>query len=238
MLQEVLNWLILPIDAGRPHLIDGLTSWHARLMVLSWSVMIPTGILIARFCKIAPKQKWPEELDNRTWWYLHLGIQGSASVIALVGLVLIIYKLGSISIVSSPHHALGWLTIALLIVQLLAGMFRGTKGGPTYPAANGSWRGDHYDMTLRRRVFEYTHKSAGYVALLCSVVAVLLGLWDVNAPIWMWLCLILWWLLLITTACVLQRQKRTIDTYQAIWGIDPELPGNKLKSIGLWVHKR
>lgn len=233
----ILSWLMASIDHGRPHIVDGLISWHGRLMVVAWAVLIPMGILVARYLKITPRQKWPEELDNRTWWYSHLTIQWTATVLALIGLGLIIYKIDGISIFDTPHHTLGWFTICLLILQILAGLFRGTKGGPTYPAPDGSLRGDHFDMTLRRRIFEYTHKTSGYIALLSSMATVLTGLWAANGAVWMWLLLILWWVVLFVTAIKLQRQKLAIDTYQAIWGPNPELLGNKTKPIGFGVHR-
>ncbi len=34
---------------------------------------------------------------------------------------------------------------------------------------------------------------------------------------------------------VLQRAGRCIDTYQAIWGLDPSLPGNRRRPIGLGI---
>lgn len=41
-------------------------------MVVAWGVLLPLGILIARFFKVTPRQRWPAELDNKFWWYSHL----------------------------------------------------------------------------------------------------------------------------------------------------------------------
>ena len=92
-------------------------------------------------------------------------------------------------------------------------------------------------MTKRRLVFEYTHKFAGYVALALAMAAILSGLWQVNGPNWMWLTLCIWWALLLFIAFTLQRKGMAWDTYQAIWGPDPNLPGNKRKPIGLGVKR-
>lgn len=232
-----VTWLNTPIDPSRVHMVAGMVSWHARLMVLAWAILIPVGILFARYFKVTPGQNWPHQLDNRTWWYFHLSLQWSAAAIAVFALALIVYETGQVSFTADPHHFFGWLTLLLMFVQIVAGMYRGSKGGPTYPAPDGSWRGDHYDMTLRRKIFEYTHKSLGYVALVSSVAAILFGLWVANAPIWMWGILCLWWLILIIVSIGLQRRYRAIDTYQAIWGPDPRLPGNKIKPIGFRVYR-
>jgi hypothetical protein len=36
----------------------------------------------------------------------------------------------------------------------------------------------------------------------------------------------------------LQRAGRCIDTYQAIWGLDPDLPGNRRRPIGFGIVRR
>ena len=68
-----------------------------------------------------------------------------------------------------------------------------------------------------------------------SAVAVFSGLWQANGPNWMWLSLIMWYLGLVATFAWLQAKGRAIDTYQAIWGPDPTLPGNKRPAIGIGV---
>ena len=137
-----------------------------------------------------------------------------------------------------PHAFLGWTIVALATLQVTGGLLRGTKGGPTEPAPNGSLHGDHYAMTFRRLVFEYVHKGAGYLALVLSVLTILSGLWQANGPNWMWLSLSLWWLGLLCLAIWLQRRGMAIDTYQAIWGPDPTLPGNQRTPIGFGIRRR
>jgi hypothetical protein len=113
--------------------------------------------------------------------------------------------------------------LAFGFVQFLAGWLRGTKGGPSEP----QMRGDHYDMTTHRLIFEYVHKSVGYLALGLAAGTILTGLWTANAPYWMWLMLGLWWLVLLAAALVLQARGRYVGSYQAIWGPDPVHPGNR-----------
>lgn len=232
----MLDWLLAPIDASRGHDVSVLVSWHARLMVLAWAVLFPGGILAARFFKIMPGQNWPQQLDNRAWWHTHLTTQYAGGVAALVGLWLILRAPG-FGTAGDLHRIVGWLTLGLCAVQFLAGWLRGNKGGPTEPAADGSWSGDHYDMTPRRLVFEYVHKSVGYVALLVAVVAIVSGLWLSNAPRWMWLAIALWWAVLVVVFVRLQRRRGAVDTYQAIWGPDPKHPGNQRQPIGWGIRR-
>ncbi|MGZ2258800.1 cytochrome b561 domain-containing protein [Roseobacter sp. A03A-229] len=230
------EWLLAPMDVARPHEVGWHLSWHARIMVFAWGVLVPVGIFIARYFKIAPGQNWPETLDHHFWWNTHRFCQYSACLLMVLGLWLIL-RAPPLAAIPGPHQMLGWAVLALALVQVLGGIFRGTKGGPTEPAPDGSLHGDHYDMTARRLVFEYLHKGAGYTALLLSAATILSGLWQANGPNWMWIALCLWWAGLIVASAVLQRRGMAVDTYQAIWGPDPSLPGNQRKPIGLGIRR-
>ncbi len=230
----MLEWLFLSIDSSRAHSISGAVAWHGRLMILAWGVAVPVGVLVARFFKILPRQDWPNEVDNRFWWKTHLTMQYLAGVLTLAGTAMVVQGLATIG--SSGNHALfGWALVLLVVGQFMGGWLRGSKGGPTDPAPDGSLHGDHYAMTRRRLIFEYGHKLGGYLALCVACGAILTGLWRVNAPIWMWLSLTLWWMVLLGLAFVLQAKGRAVDTYQAIWGPDPSHPGNARKPIGIGI---
>ncbi|MEM6620861.1 MAG: cytochrome b561 domain-containing protein [Pseudomonadota bacterium] len=226
----MIDFLLAPIDPDRAHQVGAYVSWHGRLMVLAWGALFPLGILIARFWKITPKQDWPRELDNQVWWRAHLRLQYAGGAAMLAGLVLILLTETG----DSTHAYLGWVVTGFAGLQFLAGWFRGSKGGPT----DTSVRGDHFDMTPRRLAFEHFHKFAGYGLLALAAWGVTSGMWQANAPIWMWLGLAGWWAALITAFIILQRQGRAVDTYQAIWGPDPSLPGNRRRPIGFGVTRR
>lgn len=226
----------MPIDLSRTHDVGFEVSWHARFMVLGWSFLVPIGIFAARFCKVLPGQDWPRRLDSQVWWITHLLAQYTAGLLMVMALYLIWNIRGTHS-GSFMHQFMGWTTISLCGIQYLAGWLRGSKGGPTEIARTGTVRGDHYDMTGRRIVFERLHKTVGYICLLASFAAVLSGLWMVNAPNWMWLGLICWWSLIIFAFVKFQKIVGAIDTYQAIWGTDPELPGNKMPPIGFAIKR-
>lgn len=231
------DWLLAPMDAASAHDVGWHLSWHARIMVLAWGVLAPLGILIARFFKIMPRQDWPRRLDHHLWWNTHRFCQYSACLLMPIGLALILTA-PALTIKSGPHVYFGWTVLSLAVVQICGGILRGTKGGPTAPAPDGTIRGDHFDMTPRRRAFEYIHKTAGYTALALSVVTISTGLWQANAPNWMWLSLSIWWVCLLAAGIFMQTRGMAVDTYQAIWGPDPALPGNKRKPIGIGISRR
>ena len=202
-------------------------------MVLAWVFLAPLAVIVARYFKILPGQDWPRVLDSQFWWRSHWIGQSAVGLITFLSVGLIMGEAD----VRGLHGTLGYLVVVLAVAQIGFGAFRGSKGGPTAPAPDGSPRGDHYDMTPWRVAFEWTHKVLGYATLALALVVVAMGLWEVNAPVWMWLGLGIWYFGLISVSFMLQKQGKAADTYQAIWGPDPEHPGNRRKPIG-WGVKR
>lgn len=217
-----MDWLLAPIDPSRTHEVGLALSWHGRSMVLAWGILAPLAVLAARFFKVLPWQDWPRELDTQLWWRAHWIGQSVVLALTLIGLVLVIGRDSALGL----HGILGYAVLILVLAQVGFGIFRGTKGGPTAPAPDGSWRGDHYDMTPWRILFERVHKSFGYLLVLLASITVVYGIWMANAPVWMWLTLAIWWTILIIAFIILQRRGFAVDTYEAIWGPDPEHPGN------------
>lgn len=224
----MLDWLLLPIDPSRDHDVGFFVSWHGRSMVIAWGFLAPLAIVITRFFKVVPGQNWPSELDNQFWWRCHWIGQTVVLLLTLIGFALIYGTSDGFN----WHWVTGYIILGLVALQVILGVFRGSKGGPTDPAPDGTTRGDHYDMTPWRLTFERLHKSLGYILLLVGALTILSGLWSVNAPRWMWICLLLWWLGLAVAFMTLQRLGWKVDTYQAIWGPDKLHPGNQLNHEG------
>ena len=126
----MFDWLFSPIDPTRAHEVGFAISWHARLMVLSWGVLAPMAVLVARYFKIVPGQDWPRELDNQTWWRSHWMGQSIVVGLSIAGLTLV---LPTDFAKMSLHNWLGYLLMIGLLVQVMLGVFRGSKGGPTAP---------------------------------------------------------------------------------------------------------
>jgi hypothetical protein len=213
LLQTIFNWLTTPLSGASTHDIAPLVAWHARLMVLAWSVLIPLGVLVARFYKVTPKQDFPAQLDNPFWWHAHRGLQYSGIALALAALSLV-FAFKNLS----AHAICGYAVLLLGLLQVIGAQLRGTKGGPTDLAKGLPLYGDHFNMTRRRRIFERLHKCLGYSALALVVITTMLGLVLADAPRWMALLISVWWLLLAAAFGILQKRGRAVDTYAAIWG--------------------
>jgi len=202
--------------------IDLALAWHGRLMVLAWAILIPLGVIAARFFKIVPWQQFPQELDNQSWWHAHLFLQYAATLATIGGVYLIVNAPADALRSSVLHRVFGWITVALCGLQILGAWLRGSKGGPTDRRANGSVFGHHYHMTRKRRVFEAVHKSLGYLLIMLASATVLHGLAIALAPRWMAMIVVAWWSVLVVAFVLLQRRGYCVDTYVAIWGHAPE----------------
>ncbi len=221
----MIDWLLAPLSGSQVHHVGESIAWHARCMVAAWGVLVPLGILIARFWKVWPGQQWPKELDNKIWWHSHRFGQTIAVFIMTIGAYLAWQSGGHPGVNASAaniHAYIGWLLVLLGWLQIVGGLLRGTKGGPTEP----SMRGDHFDMTPRRRAFELVHKALGWTSLIFAFFTIIIGLIMVDAPRWMPLCLMAWWVLLAGLAWRWHKQGKCIDTYQAIWG--PQVSSSRM----------
>jgi hypothetical protein len=216
-IQAFFSWWMQPLSGAATHDIAPLVAWHARLMVLAWSVMIPLGVLAARFYKVTPKQDFPARLDNPFWWHAHRSLQYTGVVLALIAVGLI-WQMNAGLNADDWHSLFGYGLLALGLLQIGGAHLRGTKGGPTDVAKGLPLAGDHFDMTRHRRIFEWLHKRMGYAALALTVLTTALGLILADAPRWMALVISLWWLLLVGVFTRLQKRGRAVDTYAAIWG--------------------
>jgi uncharacterized membrane protein YtjA (UPF0391 family) len=231
----MFDWWFASLSGSTAHDIAAAAAWHGRLMVLAWSVLVPAALLWARYWKIAPKQDFPRVLDDKRWWHAHRGLQALAALVTLIAVALAWRGASTTGAWSAArlHHVLGWAAVALLCVQLVHGLMRGSKGGPT----DAQMRGDHFDMTPRRVAFERMHKWCGWMAIKVAWGATLAGLWVADAPRWMVLLIVLWWLTLAALLTRWQRAGRCVDTYQTIWGTASDLPGLRRAPIGWGVRR-
>jgi hypothetical protein len=228
-----MQWFLMPLSGASTHHVDGWVMWHARMMVVAWAVLLPLGAIVARFFKITKRQHWPQRLDNPTWWHAHRALQYSGVVLMLMGVAIAWGKGAQATSIASLHTYLGWFVVTLGALQVLGGWLRGSKGGPTEPQL----RGDHYDMTTHRLWFERFHKMCGWFAVFIAIVTVVLGLVVADAPRWMAVLLVVWWLSLFCLSVQMQRAGHCVDTYQAIWGPDSVHPGNQKKLTGWGVRR-
>lgn len=241
-MEALWQWLLTPISGAFEHTISPTTSWHGRIMVLCWGVAVPLAVLAARFYKVTPNQHWPEELDNKFWWNVHRLLNYSSVVGSLLAVAVLFNQNTYTSTQRDIHVLMGWTLVVFGLLQVAGGLLRGTKGGPTAPRMGPNdevldFKGDHYDMTPHRLLFERVHKTLGYTALALAALTILMGLWTADAPRWMWLGVLGWWLACIAVFVRLQRQGRCLDTYQAIWGPGIQHPGNSAPVVGWGVRR-
>jgi hypothetical protein len=240
MLAELLQWLVTPISGASDHAIAMPLAWHGRFMVLAMGLLTPPLIIVARFFKIMPRQNWPRQLDNPFWFIAHRRWGHIVGAIVAIAMAFVLAERGLQWPLQNVHTAAGWLLVFLVLVQLIGSWLRGSHGGPVDPFTRKPrprelWPGDHFSMTRRRIIFEFVHKAGGYLLLALTVPALCTGLIAADAPRWMPLALGVWWLVMAGVFASLQRAGRCVDTYQAIWGLDPDLPGNRRRPIGFGI---
>ncbi len=193
---------------------------HGALMATAWAAMLPAGVAIARWRKVTRGQRFPDQLDNQFWWNRHRQLQYGGLALTGLGLAAILVPTGGSF--AGSHAQAGLVVVALAALQLALGALRGSKGGPTDPAADPArpetWRGDHFDMTPRRVVFERLHKALGWGLLAGGAAAIWLGAAIIGPPPGLLLVLALPYLVLLAFAARQAATSRRVDTYVAIWG--------------------
>ena len=206
--------------------------WHAGLMIVAWTFLLPLGALMARFFKVMPGQDWPRVLDNKVWWHAHIWLQYAGVLLATAAMLLVVEAQGFS--LSGTHARFGICALALGWGQIVSGLLRGTKGGPT----GATMRGDHYDMTARRRMFEAVHKPVGWLSFAIAVAAVQTGLELAGAPAWLIVLAFGPSAIVLVAFAVFTRRGLRIDTYAAIWGPSPALPTDRSESAAAATRQR
>jgi hypothetical protein len=230
-LNLLISWLSDPLSISirrQEPLLFGIHGW-VNLFAIGFA--LPVGIVVARYFKITQRQDWPKEVDSKLWWRGHLLLSylgvaliiGAQAPIAKFSHLLDLRELSQLRVHQLAHLASGWLFLFMGVFLVLTGWLRGTKGGPT----DKQIRGDHYDLTERRLLFESVHKKVGYFLLALSFLVAVTGFYVAALPRWSFAVFIAWWVLLLLLCLRYELGGRQIPTYQATWGLKPEHPGNR-----------
>lgn len=210
--------------------------YHAVLMFVIWMVLVPLSIIAIRYGKPRPtphgiREKVEFSITSRWWWFfihkyiLYAGI-GAMLVATAVAM------LANRGFSGTVHSVFGIGAVVLGSLQVVSSWFRGTHGGRYYYKADpdnpASWRGDHFNMTPRRQLFESLHKNLGYFACFFAVGAVAFGLMQFPMPRLL-IAMLVTALAIIALCLVLEHQGRKYDTYRAIFGNDPGHPFNQAR---------
>jgi len=126
---------------------------HAVLMGLSWVVLVPSGVLIARYLKGA----------GPIWFQLHRAIN---SLGVLMFFIAWIIGLAEGSRTSKTHLSLGSIAVILGVLQVVNALLR-----PHAPDAGGP--------TKQRFIWFLIHSNAGRLAIILAIANVFVGL---NLP--------------------------------------------------------
>jgi hypothetical protein len=209
--------------------------YHALLMVGIWFVLVPICIITIRFGKPKPTLngiRIKVSIWNAPWWWFSIHKYGLilAISLALAGAIVAVAVSGGFS--GSLHSIFGIATVTLGCLQIMGGWLRGTHGGRNYYTADPNdpttWRGDHYDMTRRRRIFEAYHKTAGYFVYFFAAGAVATGLMQYPiAGLGEFVIAVV--LVAFVLSIALEYKGLRYDGYRAAHGYNPEHPFNKAR---------
>ena len=170
-------------------IVDSNVDAHGWLMYLAWGVLIPAGIVVARFGKARPD----------AWWFkTHRASQTVGLVVALVGMVIGIVSVDGhrgkhfraiegMGGLAAKHYPLALATMVLGVLQPLNAIMRpparatgaadaasektgGEKGG------DRSRHGSTAEKSFARIGWEYWHKGSGYLAVVLAWLTIQSGI--------------------------------------------------------------
>ncbi len=230
-LNYVIGWLSDPLAGAVRRQEPLLFTLHGWINLFAVGFALPVGAIIARYFKVTRRQDWPRQVDSKFWWrghlllsYLGVALMIAAQVpIANFSHFLDLRGFSQLKLTHLAHFASGWLFLLMGIFIVFTGWLRGSKGGPT----DKQLRGDHYDLTERRLLFEAIHKKVGYALLTLSCFVAITGLFAAAMPRWSLGLLIIWWSFLLLLSFRYELGGKQIPTYQATWGLKLEHPGNR-----------
>ena len=209
--------------------------YHAILMFVIWLILVPLSIISIRYCKPKPTPygiRGKVRLSNIAWWwfYVHKYVLYFAIGLLLVGTAVAVAVSRGFS--GSVHSLFGMAAVVLGCLQVGSSWLRGTHGGRYYytadPNDQSTWNGDHFNMTMRRRMFEAFHKNVGYFACFFAVGAVASGLMQFPMPV-LTVVMLATALAIVVLCLVLEHKGRKYDTYRSVFGNNPDHPYNKAR---------
>lgn len=165
---------------------------HGFMMFLAWGILLPGGILSARYLK---------HIKGDGWFQIHVYLQYSGLSIVFLGFLFAVAELRGLSF-SSLHVKFGMLAIVLAIAQPINAYLRPKKTGA----------GE--EVSSKRRVWEYIHVIVGRGAIVVGIAALITGMKhlgeryddeDVHRLMW---ALILWIFVGFLTVIYLEFRER------------------------------
>ncbi|KAL0372315.1 UNVERIFIED_CONTAM: cytochrome, DM13 and DOMON domain-containing protein [Sesamum calycinum] len=127
---------------------------HGFMMFLAWGILLPGGILAARYLK---------HVKDDNWFRIHVYLQYSGLAIVFLGFLFAVAELRGLTF-DSVHVKFGMLAILLAVAQPVNAYLR-----PKKPA-------NREDTCKKRLIWEYTHIIIGRSAIVVGVAALISGM--------------------------------------------------------------
>lgn len=170
---------------------------HGFMMFLAWGILLPGGVLSARYLK---------HVKGDQWYQIHVYLQYSGLAIVLLGLLFAVAELRGFYL-TSLHVKFGISAIFLACVQPVNALLRPKK------PANGE------EVSSKRLLWEYFHVIVGRGAIIVGIAALFSGMKhlgdryggeNVDGLNW---ALIIWFLICALTVMYLEyrEQKQSRD---------------------------
>jgi hypothetical protein len=178
-------------EAGMPR---GKYIVHAVLMTIGWGLLLPIGVLVARFGKEGRTSAGGgggTRRDNADaagaapavaaagapamWYRAHRTVQVAGLSMGIIGFIVALQMVGDadsghFSRGHAAHKQVGLLVTLLGIAQPLFAIFR-----PHPPAPSPKSGGEQKVKSRARLLWERAHKGTGYVAVVLAVLLILSG---------------------------------------------------------------
>ncbi|BBN16614.1 hypothetical protein MPTK1_7g07840 [Marchantia polymorpha subsp. ruderalis] len=142
------------LGAAKVEQLQPVLAVHGFMMFIAWGLLLPGGVLGARYLK---------HLDSNGWFEIHMYSQLSALVVMLLGLLFAVAELHGFN-TRTAHMKVGLASIILACWQAINGYLRPSKSVPGEPERT------------QRTVWQYVHMYTGRSALLLGFISLVTGI--------------------------------------------------------------
>ncbi|KAL3930963.1 MAG: hypothetical protein SGBAC_011531 [Bacillariaceae sp.] len=171
---------------GMPNVLDSLTAeeqselfttetpasfrnWrliHGSCMLTGWGLLLPNGMLVARYFKLHPS-------SGGAWFKFHRICQPTGLLIATVGWIIALVNFDVFQDRDTRfiHGLVGSIVMALGWLQPINAYLR-----PHLPSSPDQ------EKTAKRKIWEHYHRGAGWFCFFCSLFVILLGTFMIPRP--------------------------------------------------------
>ncbi|EFP87336.2 hypothetical protein PGT21_022301 [Puccinia graminis f. sp. tritici] len=142
---------------------DTLITLHATFLSISWGMISPLAIVLARFLRQKGSEKWIQ---------VHMILQLINVIFNIIGILCAVFAVGSGSHRDTFQKLLGFFVFICMLAQASGGYF-------IHRLANKP-RSDQDDLQPRRSIANRIHKAGGCILVMIAWVTIVLGIkeWE------------------------------------------------------------